>query len=79
MPETPQPEQVTTNQDALTDSLARIVMSVVMVDEAKAELKESVLEARDNGATWSQIGESVGMSSSGANKRWSRYLPDNEI
>ncbi len=74
--------------DALTESLARLVVATCAIDEADSEQKEkarlnqrdAALSTRDEGATWQQIAFAAGLqTASGAHKRWAKYLPDNDI
>ncbi len=52
------------------DHLGRFAMALVKVDEANAELHQSAIEARSNGATWAELGKLAGISSQAAHQRW---------
>jgi len=47
-----------------------------IVDLANSALADAVLKCRDLGATWRQLGASLGVSPQAAQQRWGAYRPD---
>ncbi len=53
-------------------ALGRLAVAQEELDQAKLNLDRKVLEAREVGATWSEVGAALGMSQQAANQRWGK-------
>lgn len=61
------PDSVVTVDDP---ALARIAVAQIRLRAAERELDEAVMAARDIGLSWKAIGDVLGMTRQGANKRF---------
>ena len=61
------PDPVATVDDP---DLARIAVAQIRLRAAERELDEAVMVARDVGLSWQAIGDVLGMTRQGANKRF---------
>ena len=61
------PDPVATVEDP---ALARIAVAQIRLRAAERELDEAVMVARDVGLSWQVIGDVLGMTRQGANKRF---------
>ena len=61
------PDPVTTVDDP---ALAKIAVAQIRLRAAERELDEAVMAARDVGLSWQTIGDVLGMTRQGANKRF---------
>ena len=61
------PDPVATVNDP---ALAKIAVAQIRLGAAERELDEAVMVARDVGLSWQAIGDMLGMTRQGANKRF---------